>query len=477
MFWKLIAAWVLALAAAPAQFRAEVPKAWDEQALQAMTVPLTGVKSRVKYAPAGWYYRIPERRILRGYPVYAPGKEPQNYMNFLSAQAPEAAFDASKLTTEFEWTQAGEAVFSAPAEMGLLSVEEMHDTSVWEKFGFTADYEGALPGWRYVVRKKGLVEVAATQCATCHARVVDGLTIAGAPGTQLNGALSAFLTRRGLNAARDWDKAGRQELERQFALFSAPWISPDPAGRISKLTPAQLLLAYDALTPGVEPRSGTSLLFPPKVPDLIGIKDRKYMGLTGVHRHSNIGDLMRRSALETGFDSYSEYDGFRPAGALPEPAGLERLGDAQLYALAVYIYGLKPPANPNRFAGEAKRGQKIFEREGCAACHPAPLYTTNKPVPIAEIGTDPRLSTESRIATGAFAVPSLKGLWYRGPFEHNGSAAMLEDVFDPMRLRPDYIPTGFKGFGVEARAVPGHLSGLKLPFEERRALMAFLRTL
>jgi hypothetical protein len=55
--------------------------------------------------------------------------------------------------------------------------------------------------------------------------------------------------------------------------------------------------------------------------------------------------------------------------------------------------------------------------------------------------------------------------------------AMLEDWFDPARLNDNYVPTGFKGYGVEARAVKGHPFGLKLSFEERRALMAFLRTL
>ena len=32
--------------------------------------------------------------------------------------------------------------------------------------------------------------------------------------------------------------------------------------------------------------------------------------------------------------------------------------------------------------------------------------------------------------TGYYKVPSLKGVWYRGPFEHNASIATLEDWFD-----------------------------------------------
>ncbi len=74
-------------------------------------------------------------------------------------------------------------------------------------------------------------------------------------------------------------------------------------------------------------------------------------------------------------------------------------------------------------------------------------------------------------------MPSLRGVCYRGPFEHNGSVATLEDWFDPNRLKDDYIPTGFKGLGVKTRAVRGHEFGLRLPAEDKRALIAFLKTL
>ena len=51
------------------------------------------------------------------------------------------------------------------------------------------------------------------------------------------------------------------------------------------------------------------------------------------------------------------------------------------------------------------------------------------------VGTDPRLTMQTRRGTGYYKVPSLKGVWYRGPFEHNGSVATLEDWFDQRRLR------------------------------------------
>jgi hypothetical protein len=52
----------------------------------------------------------------------------------------------------------------------------------------------------------------------------------------------------------------------------------------------------------------------------------------------------------------------------------------------------------------------------------------------------------------------------------------LEDWFDPKRLRRDYVPTGFKEFGIE-RAVLGHPLGLGLSVEDKRSPIAFLKTL
>ena len=62
-------------------------------------------------------------------------------------------------------------------------------------------------------------------------------------------------------------------------------------------------------------------------------------------------------------------------------------------------------------------------------------------------------------------------------FPHDGSCATLEDWFDPNRLREDYVPPGWKGYGIEHRAVPGHEFGLNLSAGDKKALIAFLKTL
>jgi len=149
---------------------------------------------------------------------------------------------------------------------------------------------------------------------------------------------------------------------------------------------------------------------------------------------------------------------------MPIPSRLEllvspntRYSDEQLYALALYLYSLQPPGNPNPFDDQAKRGQLIFNRQGCSECHPAPLYTNNKLTPVrgftvpdalrktdaildASVGTDPRLAPETRRGTGLYKVPSLLGVWMRSALGHEGQAYSLEEWFDPARLKEDYVP-------------------------------------
>lgn len=95
--------------------------------------------------------------------------------------------------------------------------------------------------------------------------------------------------------------------------------------------------------------------------------------------------MMRYAALNQGADDLASYGGFIPAArdfrTLPDPATRGRYSDEQLYALALYLYSLKPPANPNRFDAITRRGQKVFKQEGCAVCHTPPLYTNNKLTP------------------------------------------------------------------------------------------------
>ncbi len=93
------------------------------------------------------------------------------------------------------------------------------------------------------------------------------------------------------------------------------------------------------------------------------------------------------------------------------------------------------------------------------------------------VGTDSNLALKTRKGTGYYKIPSLKGVWYRGLYLHDGSLTTLEEMFDPARLQDDFAPTGFMLPGEKTRAVPGHIFGMKLNDADRGALLAFLRSL
>ena len=460
-------------------------------------LPLASTGVPPEHISSDYYYRMPVRPIYRSYPIYAPGKEPRGYFERLKQLEPEIVFDPTKLKTEADWIRAGELAFDSPGGYESDLNLEVRNPAWYEQVRVPLTKDGVMPYRRYVIRKKGTVEVGSFSCSMCHTRVMaDGSVVKGAQGNFPGDRGFAFLMRTGPPSAQE-----RLEIQRGFIqlLFATPWLRPDPLARLMQMSLDELASVNEAIPPGVMARHGTNPIYPAQVPDLVGIKERRYLDRTGLIRHRDIGDLMRYAALNQGGDGLSRYEGFRPlellfGGKLPDPAMLDRYSDEQLYALARYIYSLKPPPNPNRFDALAARGQKVFEREACGMCHTPPLYTNNKLTPVpgftppadhagkydilnVSVGTDPNLALKTRRGTGYYKVPSLKGVWYRGPFEHNGSVATLEDWFHPNRLRDDYVPTGFKGHGVKTRAVSGHEFGLRLPEEEKKALIAFLKTL
>jgi hypothetical protein len=343
------------------------------------------------------------------------------------------------------------------------------------------------------VVKKGDVRAFFTVCGSCHTRVLnDGTVVPGAQGNMNERVFHADDLASGHADLANWRTRMKQNS-------TVPWLRPDPAETHDpffgeSFSREQAVGVEESIVPGTFVRTGTNHLFPPKMPDLIGVVNRRYLDATGLVQHRSIGDLMRYAALVDGMEQLSSYNGLRPFGSLPDPKTIVRHSDEALYALALYICSLKPPENPNKLDSMAEAGQKVFEREGCPVCHTPPLYTNNKLIPVdgfavpeqhklkysvlqTSIGVDPRLALQTRKGTGYYRVPSLKGVWYRGPFEHNGSVAALEDWFDPNRLRTDYVPTGFIGYGLTARAVKGHPFGLSLESADKSALIAFLKTL
>jgi Di-haem oxidoreductase, putative peroxidase len=481
---KLLAVFLVMFALAP-----DIPRTWEKTAVETMELPLANRQILVTHIDEAAYYRIPERVIYKSYPVYAPGREPAGYMEWLKTVEPQAAFDESDLSTQNQWIAAGEIVFNAPTSLHpvFFTAQDLRDPNFFSETSMPVAKDGTVPFARWVVRQKGVVELGSMSCATCHTRVLeDGTVVPGAQGNNPNDREGARLMRKSAEMlGREKVLAQVRSFARQFEL---PW-QPDDINRlVSSMNLDQLIGAGEAIPPGVTARANTSILMPPQIPDLIGVHDRRFLDHTGLVRHRDIGDLMRYSSLAQ--DVFSA-DRYQSAENTNSSSPVARYSDPQLYALALYLYSLRPPPNPNHFDASAARGKVLFSKLKCATCHTPPLYTNNKLVAVdgfkppvgdadvipVRIGVDPRYTLQTHKGTGYYKVPSLKGVWYRGPFGHNGSAATLEDWFNPDRLNPGYVPTGFKGYDGKTRSIPGHLFGLQLSPSERRDLIAFLKTL
>jgi hypothetical protein len=484
----IVVAFLLAAAAATP----DIPRTWTDAAVADLEVPLVNPKYSPIHISEKAYYQIPVRTIYRTYPVYHPDREPAGYFEWLKNQEPQVSFDPKQLKTRADWIAAGELVFNSPIAYApvFFSASDLRDRTFFEKTRMPVAKDGTVPFARWVIRRKGQVELGSMGCNTCHTRVMpDGTVIPGAQGNNPGDRQGASMLRRAASGGTSGQLLTRL---RTFARqFEVPGLQDDPNRRAQAMSLDELIAAGEAIPPGVTARSHTSMLLPPQIPDLIGVQDRRFLDHTGLVRHRAIGDLMRYAALVQDTIGLARYADMEPAQ--PARPGL-RYSDEQLYALSLYIYSLQPPANPNRSDATAVRGKKIFEREGCAGCHTPPLYTNNKLIPAGSfespaadirrfdtfakrVGTDPRYALQTKKGTGYYKVPSLKGVWYRGPLEHHGSVASLEDWFDPARLRADYLPTGYAGPDGRSRAVRGHEFGLKLSLKERDALIAFLRTL
>src|SRR5215831_16053713 len=70
-------------------FTPVIPKTWDDRAMASLELPPADPAVSRVHVSADYYYRIPVRPIYKSYTVYAPGKEPPGYEEWLKRQEPE----------------------------------------------------------------------------------------------------------------------------------------------------------------------------------------------------------------------------------------------------------------------------------------------------------------------------------------------------------------------------------------------------
>jgi len=486
----------------------DVPKTWDETQLAGWATPVAGLNVRPGHISPAEYYSVPVENY-RSYPVYMPGREPEGYWEMLQHIGPRALIEPAALKTQADWVRAGQRVFEEATSPQLTTYDtslmaQVRNREFMEQQGARPFADGTLDFLRWMPTQRGLA-LSGWSCSACHVlHRTDGSHVPGAPGRadisrtrpyQFRSIQPRFLEgpNHVLGGAPPFFMGGDGPGAWLYQAYGVPWARDDENERLKHATADEYerYIAAYRRSGGIIRWNG-SLMYPAKIPDLIGIQDRRYIDHTATHLHRGIADLMRYAAQV----SFAEMTDFGPYHMLS--AGSKRvqarLPDEALYALALYIYSLKPPPNPNPFDQNARLGQKIFAREGCISCHTPPLYTSNRvtlaigftppePTPLeldilpVSVGTDPGLALKTRKGTGYYKIPSLKGLWYRGHYLHDGSAASLEEMFDPDRLKETHVPGGWLPADAQTHPIPGHRFGLNLKPEERAQLIAFLRTL
>jgi cytochrome c peroxidase len=120
-------------------------------------------------------------------------------------------------------------------------------------------------------------------------------------------------------------------------------------------------------------------------------------------------------------------------------------------AMVAFLATFDHPPNPNKPTDVTKRGDAVFRgKANCVRCHKGEQYTSEG---VYDVGLEPDGSPYR-----LWNPPSLRGVWDRGPYLHDGRAQTLSDV-----LRKHHAPE--------------KLGGAALTEEERRELIAFLLTL
>jgi len=275
---------------------------------------------------------------------------------------------------------------------------------------------------------------------------------------------------------RTWDDAAMAELEVSLA---DPVGSPRhaPADYYYRLPVRPIYKHHPVYAPDHEP---------PGYIEWLKQQEPQVIWDDGGHRPPLQTEADWIKAGETAYDapiSYGNILGPTDTLYLREPAWYRQTGarGTREGVLPTYSYVVR------------EKGKVEIGVLSCAMCHTPPLYTNNMLTPVEgftpseealkkygilpiSVGTDPDLTMKTPGERDTTRCRRSKACG-TGACSGNGSFATLEDWFDARRTRDDYIPTGFKGYGVKTRAVKGHPFGLDLSAEEKKALIAFLMTL
>ena len=304
------------------------------------------------------------------------------------------------------------AFFSYPVQ---LAPSVSIDAAAVERYGLWVDRDRGVGGLVSAEMPDGQRRIELT-CASCHADVIGGRLVVGAP-------------------------SGRLDLGRMAA----------EAGAQAGMSPA-MLAHLRAWGPGRADVTTSDASVPERMSDLRPIRWASHLHYDATLRQQSVIALAIR--IETLIVT-SKDQALRPPRILT-------------LAIAEFLWSLGDTLSPLPPATAV--GATLFS-DHCSECHSGPDLGGG-PVSLAAVGTDPILGRSPERGTGSYRIPSLRGAGSRATLLHDGTVASLTALLDPHRLDATYAG-GAHGPG----PVPGHRFGLDLDEAQRRALVTYLQAL
>jgi len=335
---------------------------------------------------------------------------------------PAPIWDGARPATMEAWIALGrEVFFRYPLRKEVYVAWALARPDDAARVGVRAADDGTYPGVVRFVDTRGATQIGMT-CAMCHADVSSGRVVVG-------------------QARRSFDYGALRLAYHAATGTSAP---PDLARRMRTWGPGRADVTEDDDED------------PVAIPDLWGLRHQTYLTQAGTIVHAGPASLAIRQETQL---LTSNHKAIRPPRELA-------------FALAMYLYALKPPpaAPPVDRADAITRGKALFG-EHCAGCHTNAALGGDL-VRAEAVDTDRALADGAARGTGKYRPPALVRVAFAAPYFHDGSVATLDDVLSPARLEPSF-KGGFLGPG----PVRGHRYGTDLAAEERAAIVAYLRAL
>ncbi len=275
--------------------------------------------------------------------------------------------------------------------------------------------DGTWPGGIAFEDVDGKTKLGIT-CALCHTNVENGALVVG-------------------RARRTFDYG---KLRLAYHEATKTFVDPELARRMRTWGPGRADVTEDDAED------------PVAIPDLFGLRAQPALTQAGTILHVGPTALAIRQETQL---LHSNHQKIKPPRELA-------------WALAMFVYSLTPP--PRTTVADA-RGAELFARS-CRSCHSNRAFG-GATVPAGFVGTDRSLADGGARGTGRYRPPSLLAVAEAAPYLHNGAVGSLEDLLDARRFEPSY--EGPLGRG----AVVGHKWGTDWPEPDRRALLAFLKSL